>query len=85
MDLNLTIGIPAVGIMLAVNTVINYMRFRNDGNSKGSISNGDWKREVREVQNEFRQCVNELKQSNVKQETYLETIVRELQILNSKM
>lgn len=77
MDLNLTIGIPAIGLALIANTVVNFLKFRNGDNGL--------KDSLKEVKNAQQVGFTTLRESNIKQEALLEQAVQELRTIVSKL
>lgn len=77
MDLNLTIGIPIIGIVLAANTIVNFLKFRNGDNGLKAML-----KEVKEAQ---QAGFTGIRESNIKQEAWLEQAVQELRTISSKL
>lgn len=82
-NVQLWFAIPALAVVVAVNSVINFMRYKSDKNG-----NGDVKlivTDLKEGQKKFYGCFEDIGKSNVKQELYLEQMVQELHTLNEKL
>lgn len=83
MDVNLTIGLPVVGILFGVNTIINFLRLK-DGRSGNGLKDkilGD----LKDGQKDFTTCFKSIGESGVKQEVLLESILQQLQGLNNRL
>lgn len=82
MDLNMTIGIPIGALFLMGNLAVNLVRFSHE--KKNGI-NTKTLEDLQEGQKLCFQCFRDIQESNVKGEVHLETIVQQLQILNSNI
>jgi len=80
-DVNLTIAIPIATVLLAVNTIMSFIRLRDSRAEDGSKN--EILRDLKEGHRHFSTCFKELTDSNIRSEAYLNNMVRQLQDLNN--
>lgn len=80
MDMNITLAIPVTGAILLINLVVNILRFlhiRKNGVEAAMLT------DLKDGQKNCTECFKELNISSTKSEVHLETIVTQLQLLNT--
>lgn len=82
MDMNITLAIPVTGAIILANTIVNLLRYlhiKKNGIEASMLS------DLKDGQEKCTQCFKELNINSTKSEVHLETIVQQLQLLNTNI